>query len=171
MGSANIQFIAEALRAQRFAEVIVDFRTTHYAAEIMAEPHYYTVEEANALLPQLTQVLVQMQAQARQHTMVQSRIEDVTKTVKSNGHHNPIEDPMVSQVSRALGEAIRDGLNQLADWNIELKDVSTGLVDFPALREGRVVYLCWKLGELRVAYWHDIEAGFAGRQPLDEKSL
>jgi hypothetical protein len=137
----------------------------------MPEPHYYTVKEANALLPQLTRVLVQIQAQARQHGMVQSRVEDVAKTVKSNGHHNPIEDPMVSQVSRALGEAIRDGLDQLADWSIELKDISTGLVDFPAMRDGRVVYLCWKLGELTVAYWHDIETGFAGRQPLDEKSL
>ena len=77
------------------------YATTHYALEIMPEPRYYTVKEANDLLPQLTRVLVQMQAQARQHGMVQSRIGDVTKTVKSNGHHDPIEDPMVSQVSRA----------------------------------------------------------------------
>jgi hypothetical protein len=137
----------------------------------MPDPHYYTVKEANALLPQLTRVLVQMQAQARQHEMVQSRIEDVTKTVKSNGHHNPIEDPMVSQVSRALAEALRDGLEQLAEWGIELKDISTGLVDFPALRDGREVYLCWRLGELKVAFWHEMETGFAGREPLDEKFI
>jgi hypothetical protein len=103
--------------------------------------------------------------------MVQSRVEDVTKTVKSNGHHNPIEDPMVSQVSRALAEALREGLEQLADWGIELKDISTGLVDFPALRDGREVYLCWRVGELKVAFWHEIDTGFAGREPLDEKSI
>ena len=62
-------------------------------------------------------------------------------------------------------------LDQLAEWGIELKDLSTGLVDFPAMREGRVVYLCWRLGELQIAFWHDIETGFAGRQPLDENSL
>jgi len=135
----------------------------------MADPHFYTVAEANARLSALTRLLVQMQAQARQHGMVQTRIDDVSKTVKSNGHHNPIEDPMVSQVSRALTEAIQDGLQQLADWGIELKDLSTGLVDFPALRDGRAVYLCWRLGELQVAFWHELDTGFAGRQPLDEK--
>ncbi len=137
----------------------------------MPDPRRYTVNEANKMLPELTRLLVRMQAQARQHGMVQGRIEDVTKTVKGNGYHNPIEDPMVMQVSQALTEAIREDLDQLAEWEIELKDLSTGLVDFPAMREGRIVYLCWRLGELQVAYWHDLETGFAGRQPLDENSL
>jgi hypothetical protein len=136
----------------------------------MPDTHYYTVKQANALLPQLTRVLVQLQAQARQHGMVETRIEDVAKTVKSNGHHNPIEDPMVSQVSSALEEAIRDGLDKLAEWGIELKDISTGLVDVPALRDGREVYLCWRLGELQVGFWHEMDTGFGGRQPLDEDS-
>jgi len=137
----------------------------------MPDPHYYTVKEANKMLQELTRLLVRMQAQARQHGMVLGRIEEVTKTVKGNGYHNPIEDPMVMQVSQALTEAIREDLDQLAEWGIELKDLSTGLVDFPAMREGRVVYLCWRLGELQVAYWHDLETGFAGRQQLDENSL
>ena len=137
----------------------------------MPETHYYTVKEANTMLPQLTRLLVKMQAEARQHGMVQTRVEDVTKTVKSNGYHNPIEDPLVAQVSEALTEAIREGLAQLAEWSIELKDISIGLVDFPAMRDGREVYLCWKLGELQVGFWHDLDTGFAGRQPLDEDSL
>jgi hypothetical protein len=137
----------------------------------MPDSHYYTVKEANEMLPELTRLLVRMQAQARQHGMVLGRIEEVTKTVKGNGYHNPIEDPMVMQVSQALTEAIREDLEKLAEWGIELKDLSTGLVDFLAMREGRVVYLCWRLGELQVAFWHDIETGFAGRQPLDENSL
>jgi hypothetical protein len=137
----------------------------------MADPRFYTVNEANAILPQLTRLLVQLQAQARQHGMVQARVDEVTGTVKSNGYHNPIEDPTVTQVSRALTEAIQDALQQLADWGIELKDLSTGLVDFPALREGRTVYLCWRLGELKVAFWHELDTGFAGRLPLDENSI
>ncbi len=137
----------------------------------MPDPHYYTIKEANEMLPQLTRLLVKMQAQGRQHGMVQARIEEVTKSIKGNGHHNPIEDPMVMQVSQALTEAIHEDLDQLAEWGIELKDLSTGLVDFPAKREGRIVYLCWRLGELQVAFWHDLETGFAGRQPLDENSL
>jgi hypothetical protein len=51
---------------------------------------------------------------------------------------------------------------------VELKDVEQGLLDFPHEREGRVVYLCWRLGEEGIGWWHDLDVGFAGRQPLDE---
>ena len=54
----------------------------------------------------------------------------------------------------------------MADRGILLKDPDRGLVDFPVLREGREVYLCWLLGETTIEFWHDIDAGFAGRQPL-----
>jgi hypothetical protein len=48
-----------------------------------------------------------------------------------------------------------------------LKDINTGLVDFPTVRKGREVFLCWQHGEPEIAFWHDVDAGFAGRQPLD----
>jgi hypothetical protein len=51
---------------------------------------------------------------------------------------------------------------------VHIKDIDRGLCDFPYMRNGRVVYLCWQLGEDAIAFWHDIEAGFAGREPLDE---
>ena len=57
-------------------------------------------------------------------------------------------------------------LEQINGWGIVIKDVDTGLVDFPHLRNGNEVYLCWRLGEPEVGYWHDIDSGFAGRQPL-----
>jgi hypothetical protein len=98
-------------------------------------------------------------------------VSEVTTTVKSNGHHNPIEDPTVVQASQALNEALRAGLRQLDDWDIELKDLSTGLIDFRAQREGREVYLCWKLGEPEVEYWHELDTGFAGRLPIDENTI
>lgn len=52
------------------------------------------------------------------------------------------------------------------DWGCELKDLDAGLVDFPHHRDGQIVFLCWKRGEARIEYWHDLESGFAGRQPL-----
>jgi hypothetical protein len=137
----------------------------------MPEDRYYTLAEANAMLPELTHVLQQLQAQGRQQAMVQGRIAEVTRTVKSNGHHNPIEDPMVTQASRTLSEGLRDGIQQLVEWGIELKDLQTGLVDFPARREDRDVYLCWRLGEDEVGYWHEIETGFDGRMPVDELTV
>ena len=58
-------------------------------------------------------------------------------------------------------------LHKLQDMNIEVKDFSIGLIDFPALRDGGEVYLCWKYNEGRIQFWHEIEAGFAGRQLID----
>ena len=59
-------------------------------------------------------------------------------------------------------------IHQIKDMGVHLKDAGKGLCDFPYMRQGRVVYLCWQLGEERIEYWHDIESGFAGREPLDE---
>ena len=59
-------------------------------------------------------------------------------------------------------------IHQIHEMGVLLKDASKGLCDFPYIRQERLVYLCWQLGEERIEYWHDIEAGFAGREPLDE---
>ncbi len=59
-------------------------------------------------------------------------------------------------------------IQQIKDMGVLLKDAGRGLCDFPYLRQGRVVYLCWQLGEERIGYWHEIETGFQGRAPLDE---
>ena len=57
-------------------------------------------------------------------------------------------------------------VDELRQLGIETKSVTEGLVDFPAIMDGRMVYLCWRLGELRVSHWHELDAGFRGRQPL-----
>ena len=59
-------------------------------------------------------------------------------------------------------------LHQVKEMGVHVKDVDKGLCDFPYMRRGRVVYLCWQLGEALIGYWHDIETGFTGREPLDE---
>jgi hypothetical protein len=63
-------------------------------------------------------------------------------------------------------QQVQHAVKAIDQMGIELKDVNTGLVDFLAQREGREVYLCWRYNEPTVAFWHDLEAGFAGRQPL-----
>ena len=64
---------------------------------------------------------------------------------------------------------LHDGMERLAARGIRVKDPKQGLVDFPALRAGREVWLCWKIGEATVQYWHEREAGFAGRRRIDEE--
>jgi hypothetical protein len=129
--------------------------------------HHYTVAEANALLPELSRVLTELRDHAQQLASLKTRESEVKKKVRSNGYHNPGEDTMVASITTNVEEGVNEGINQLNEWNIELKDVSEGLVDFPAMHEGRTVFLCWKLGEPEVAFWHEISSGFAGRQAID----
>ena len=132
-------------------------------------PRYYTLSEANGMLPQLSQLLELMQAQRRQLDLLQGRSSVVAQKTRGNGNHNPGEDVALAQATSQVEEALEAAIKQLQTWGIELKDLQRGLIDFPTLREGREVYLCWQLGESEIAYWHETDTGFAGRQPLDEQ--
>lgn len=133
--------------------------------------HFYTVAEANAMLPELAELLRGMQLQGQQLAAMQGRVAAVQRKVRSNGYHNPTEDALLSQGARQTEDALRSGIEQLAAWNIELKDLQRGLIDFPAHREGRTVFLCWEMGEEEVAFWHEVDTGYDSRLPLDDKSL
>ena len=75
--------------------------------------------------------------------------------------------------NRALSNMVKDFekldllVHQIQDLGVLIKDINLGLLDFPALRGGREVYLCWQYGEGEIAFWHEVEAGFAGRQPIE----
>src|SRR5581483_7805155 len=74
--------------------------------------------------------------------------------------------PMRHFTPEEANAALADVIDELAERGVQVKDVDEGLVDFPALRRGETVLLCWRLGEDEVSYWHTLEAGFAGRRPL-----
>ena len=132
-------------------------------------PRYYTLSEANEMLPQLSQLIELMQAQRRQLELLQGRSSVVAQKTRGNGNHNPGEDVALAQATGQVEDALQTAIKQLQDWDIELKDLERGLVDFPALREGRMVYLCWEVGEPEIAFWHETDTGFAGRQPVDDQ--
>jgi|SRR5215471_20229238 len=129
--------------------------------------HYFTREEAEALLPQIIVVLHKIQE--RRKEMQQSEEELGTLRVQSmgNGHH--LHERMIrlqQNLTRHIQvlQALVDDLNE---FGCELKDADSGLIDFLSLRNGREIYLCWRLGEERINYWHYLDTGFAGRQPLE----
>jgi len=128
----------------------------------------YTVAEANARIPELTALLEEMRTYAQQLAVIQGRQAALKTKIGGNGYHNPNEDATVIGLARRLEEDMREGIERLSSLGIELKDLGTGLVDFPALHEGRTVYLCWQLGEPEVAFWHELDTGFAGRMPIDD---
>ena len=130
---------------------------------------HFTVAEANAMIPELTSLLEEMRSHGQQLAAVHERSAQVSRKLRGNGYHNPNEDTMVAELAQSLQEDLQQGISRLNEWGIELKDLEAGLVDFPALREGRTVFLCWQLGEPEVAFWHELTTGFAGRQPLDDQ--
>ncbi len=130
---------------------------------------FYTVREANNRLPELKRLLHEMQALGLQLAELQGRGIAVKDKIKTNGDHNPSEDVMLAQSERSLEETLQLAISQLAEWNIQLKDLQRGLVDFPARLEGRTVFLCWELGEEEVSFWHETDTGFGGRLPIDDR--
>ena len=130
---------------------------------------FYTVREANNKLPELTRLLYEMQALGLQLAELQGREIAVKEKIKTNGDHNPSEDVMLAQSARSLEETLQLAISQLSEWNIQLKDLQRGLVDFPARLEGRTVFLCWELGEEEIGFWHETDTGFSGRLPIDDR--
>jgi hypothetical protein len=118
----------------------------------------YTVDEANSMLPDLRARLVRIR-DARQVLLQTAEL--VTERVASDGGG--------SHGGREYWEAqqeLKAEIERLAKENIVLRDPESGLIDFPGEREGRRVWLCWRLDEDRVANWHEIDTGFIGRRPL-----
>ena len=123
----------------------------------MTEERLFTPEEANAELEELRARLPRLR-EARQRMIDTS--ERITSAVDVDG--GGVEG---SDWFRA-NESLKSELLWLADRGILIRDPDTGLIDFPAERDGKRVFLCWRLGEDRVAWYHDEQTGFAGRQPL-----
>ncbi len=119
----------------------------------------FTLEEANALVPQLEKLLDDMTNVRAQIVAMGETREPMLPKAGGNGGGKASGKYLLLQHFNAC-------LSTLQEWGCELKDLDQGLVDFPSYRDGHLVYLCWKRGEARVEYWHEIEAGFAGRQPL-----
>ena len=125
---------------------------------------YFTLEEATALLPRLRAEIGALREGARELGARRGRLDALKALPKLNGHRAEA-DALEQRVGELLG-ALRVRLHALADLGVEVKDLDEGLVDFPSWREGRVVYLCWRVDEERIAFWHELEAGVRGRQPL-----
>ena len=130
-------------------------------------PRYFTVEEASALLPEITPILEQIVDLRARLQRAEQDLVSLHWKARANGRVSQEGSFGAGQATRAeLLSQINARAARLQELGVELKDPSIGLVDFPSEREGRVVYLCWKLGEPAIGYWHDLDTGFAGRQPL-----
>ena len=124
-------------------------------------PRYFTLLEANETLNLIRPLIDEIQT-IRQ-AILKNQPEAWPAIEKSAGNGG----------NRALSSMVQDFerldllVHQIQDLGVLIKDINLGLLDFPALKDGREVYLCWRYGEGEIAYWHEVEAGFAGRQPIE----
>jgi hypothetical protein len=127
----------------------------------------FTPDEANAALADVRPLVERMVGAKHAFDEAQERSDDAARSISGNGGGIPPAElaELREQLELRTTElaAIVDELHELG---VQVKDLDSGLVDFPALRDGEQVLLCWRLGEDEVAFWHGLEDGFAGRQPL-----
>jgi hypothetical protein len=124
----------------------------------------FTVDQANRTLPLVRKIVEDI---VREHQRWQEGI--VELDLLSSGALPQMADPRVVALERkiqAIAREIDDFQAELEGLGIQLKDRRIGLIDFPSELDGRPVLLCWQLGEPSVQFWHDLDSGFAGRQPL-----
>ncbi len=125
------------------------------------ESDQFTLDEANALVPWLEETFQKLELVRQEYITLQERLSELAKSSGSGD-----ETSQLAARAELLARQIEEGVEEILDRGIIVRDVSTGLVDFPSQREGREVYLCWIGGEERIDYWHETNQGFAHREPL-----
>lgn len=121
----------------------------------------FSVTEANRILPDLRSRVERIVRTHKQMKAFLARNQEAVDKARQAG--NALVPPVYFQ----LLERLQAALDEVTALGCQVKDLETGKIDFPAVRAGRTVYLCWRLGEDRVGHWHEVDAGFAGRKPID----
>lgn len=128
---------------------------------------HFTPEEANTALADVRPLVERLVEERRAHVVALERQEELESHIRGNGGGIPPAElaEAAAEVER-LARALARTVDQINERGAQVKDLDEGLIDFPALRRGETVLLCWKLGEDEIRYWHTLEEGFAGRQEL-----
>ncbi len=133
----------------------------------MEKQNYFTVDEANRKIPWLEAQLQAIDSLGKNIERLKLDLDNLLRKSSSNGHGNTNQDVANNRKETdAAVDRLRDLAQEISSSGIILRDPERGLVDFPMLWEDREVYLCWVLGESSIQFWHEIDTGFAGRQPL-----
>ena len=135
----------------------------------MAEK-YFNRREAEELLPMIGEFLAEARKQKRALDSITAEISTAAlRVMMLGGSLPPFAELNRRKTQREkVAEQLARTVEEIQQTGCVIKDLEMGLVDFPSRREGEEIYLCWKLGEKRIVYWHGIEEGYAGRKPLDD---
>ena len=124
------------------------------------EKKYFTLAEANRALPYVARVVVDI-------ARVYARVVELRQELERPGPRRPTHENLEARYETAMDQ-LSELVDEINNVGAELKDFEKGLVDFPALHEGREVLLCWQRDEAEITHWHEVDAGYAGRRPVRE---
>jgi len=131
----------------------------------------FTLDEAQSLLPVVEALLKRALESKQEHQKVEADLAELNRRIyMAGGMRVNIAD--VARQRAAMEEhmeRVRESLSEIDEIGVQVKDLETGLLDFPCRIDDEVVLLCWRMGEPAIEHWHTLEAGFKGRQPLDER--
>jgi len=130
-------------------------------------PRHFTLEEANAMLPWLAETFSAVTPIREELVQEQERLLGLMRDGRGNGSssHGTEITELQRKVDR-LTEDLQRVAREISQRGIIVRDIGRWLVDFPSMREGREVYLCWVRGELEIGFWHETDTGFGNRQPI-----
>jgi hypothetical protein len=133
----------------------------------VAPMRHFTPEEANDALSEVKPLVERMVEHRRAHVAALARQEELEGRIRGNGGGIP-PATLAAAAAEVDSEAreLERAIDAILELGVEVKDIDAGLIDFPALRHGETVLLCWHLGEDEIRYWHTVEGGFAGRREL-----
>jgi hypothetical protein len=133
---------------------------------------HFSVGDVEALIPALERIFVHVLQIRAGLRGIEAQLERagvrMSREELLESDDGPPEIRRAKAVFRGFYEALADEIERVRDLGGEVKDVETGLVDFPGRRGGEEILLCWRLGEKKLGFWHPVDSGFAGRRPVDE---
>lgn len=119
---------------------------------------YFTLDDALAILPEIQDRLLRI---SRKRAEIRGLAAELETTVRGNGQSQEVQPQFVELVRELEGLA-----REVQERGVILRDLDTGLIDFPSIRDGEEIFLCYRLGEETIEFWHGLEEGFPGRKPL-----
>ncbi len=125
----------------------------------------FTLDEAIAMLPVVRRIMEEIRSAKEELDKARAVLEAVLVLTSGNGHPRDDVEKARQDIERT-GVELETRMSEMDGLGAELKGIDEGLVDFPCVREGRIVYLCWRFPEETISWWHEIDTGFSGRQPL-----
>lgn len=153
--------------------VILWMRQPPRALALRSMPRFFTLDQAERLLPDVETSVREALFLKAEFQESDSSLRETARAIILSGGMNVDRDHMLQTRQRrdAAASQLQLALERIQEYGCLVKDLDIGLLDFPTLYHGREVYLCWRLGEQRIEFWHGVDEGFRGRKPIDQEFL